>query len=116
MVCQKCGKELNANATFCGNCGMRVQLSNQTASAGTKSKSSALVLEILPGIVGILGIGWIYAGETQKGILILVGNIIIQIGLILTTGVGPICTVPLGIVLSAYMLNQHIKKSPLLWT
>ncbi|MCJ7661610.1 MAG: hypothetical protein MUO67_20880 [Anaerolineales bacterium] len=37
-----------------------------------KDRSIAIILEILPGLFGILGIGWIYAENTAVGILILV--------------------------------------------
>lgn len=35
-----------------------------------KDRSIAIILEILPGLFGILGIGWIYAENTAVGILI----------------------------------------------
>jgi hypothetical protein len=61
MFCKNCGKEVDANAEFCGNCGTRVseaasqpvsQPAGQTApaaqpvSAGGKKKGVALVLAI----------------------------------------------------------------------
>lgn len=33
----------------------------------------ALLLELLAGMFGFLGIGWIYAGQVKKGLLLLIG-------------------------------------------
>jgi hypothetical protein len=68
-------------------------------------------------IVNFLGIGWLYAGQTQTRLLIMFGNIIAQIVIALfTLFVGVLCTLPIAIGLSVYMLNEHIKKSPDAWT
>lgn len=127
MICQKCGAALEEGAAFCPSCGTRVQAEAQqattatvgvgaTAVPGAKSKSTALVLEIVAGLFGFLGIGWIYAGETQKGILILIGNFVLQgLVLVFTLFLGVICTIPLSAGISAYLLNEHIKKSPGQW-
>lgn len=140
MNCQKCGAVLEADARFCQSCGTAVQTRPQTqtsaastptgipgagvaagaASAvrpGAKSKSTAMILEIVGGLFGFLGIGWLYACQTQTGLLIMFGNIIAQIVIALfTLFVGVLCTLPIAIGLSAYMLNEHIKKSPDAWT
>ena len=34
--------------------------------------NNAIVLEILPGLFGFLGIGWIYSGYTQTGVILLI--------------------------------------------
>ncbi len=127
MICQKCGVALEDGAVFCPSCGARVQAEAQqtttttantgaAAVPGTKSKSTALVLEVVAGLFGFLGIGWIYAGETQKGVLILIGNLVVQfLVLIFTLFFGVICTIPLSAGISAYLLNEHIKKSPGRW-
>ncbi len=131
MICQECGTALEEGAAFCPSCGTRVQAEGQqttTASAnagagtsaavapGAKSKSTALILEVVAGLFGFLGIGWIYAGETQKGILILIGNFVLQgLVLVFTLFFGVICTIPISAAISAYLLNEHIKKSPGQW-
>lgn len=81
----------------------------------TKDKAIAYVLEIL-----LLGLGWIYAGETGTGIAILVSWIIVGlvIGITIdlaTGGFGCLCTVPLAIlayVLSLTQLSKYIKARP----
>ena len=84
-----------------------------------KDKSVALILEILPGLFGLLGFGWIYSGQTTMGIFWLVGMLvwgIIAITIVvLSGGFGCFCTVPVNIVLiavSAMLLNNHIKDHP----
>jgi hypothetical protein len=59
----------------------------------------ALILEILPGLLGFLGIGWMYIGRVGIGILLLIGWWIILgsvafVGLIsgvLTGGLATLC-------------------------
>ena len=131
MNCQKCGTVLETNAAFCPNCGAPVQpqASTQQTTANTgsgatlagsatsvKSKSTALILEIVAGLFGFLGIGWIYAGQTQKGVIFLVANFVVQGLFFVTTVVGPLCTIPIGVAISAYLLNEHIKKTPGQWS
>jgi hypothetical protein len=41
-----------------------------------KDRSIAIILEILPGLFGILGIGWIYSGKTGTGLAWLIGYLI----------------------------------------
>lgn len=81
----------------------------------TKDKSIAYILEFL-----LLGLGWIYAGETGTGIAILVGWIVVGLGIgitvdVATGGLGCLCTGPLSIlayVLSLTQLNKYMKSRP----
>jgi TM2 domain-containing membrane protein YozV len=63
----------------------------------TKDKAIAYILEIV-----LLGLGWIYAGETGTGIAILASWLIVGLGLgitvdFVTGGLGCLCTGPLSI-------------------
>lgn len=85
----------------------------------TKSKSTAMLLEIGIGLFALLGFGWIYAGQSSTGIVLLIVNIMLNIGYwivaAVTVGVSLICTVPLQIAaveISAVMLNSHMNKNP----
>ena len=86
---------------------------------GTKDKGIALVLEILPGLFGFPGIGWIYGGETTTGVIILGATLvwdIIAFGLLTITG-GLACTitVPINLVIvtvSSVLLNNHANQHP----
>ncbi|MBE7472256.1 MAG: hypothetical protein DPW09_10245 [Anaerolineae bacterium] len=45
--------------------------------SGGKDKGLALVLEIWPGLAGILGIGWMYSGHTIVGISLLLTGLVV---------------------------------------
>ncbi len=84
-----------------------------------KSKATALLIELLPGILfGLMGIGWMYAGKSDKGIWWLVGSIAwwVIMGLIglLTVGIGCLCFPLIWVAagISAYTLNNQMKAEP----
>jgi hypothetical protein len=84
-----------------------------------KDKSLAMVIEIIPGLFGFLGFGWIYAGNTNRGLLWLFGfltwTVIATIISVATVGIGIICWFPIsvaGIVISAVTLNTYTKQHP----
>lgn len=89
------------------------------APRAPKDRSLALVFEILPGLFGILGIGWIYSGQTTAGLLWLgcsLGwGLVAVITVALTSGFGCFCTVPISLILlavSATSLNSYTKSRP----
>jgi hypothetical protein len=84
-----------------------------------KDRSVALILEILPGLFGFLGFGWIYSGNTHTGIMWLIGvfiwDILAVIIDIATGGFGCFCTLPINVILiaiSASSLNTYTKQHP----
>jgi hypothetical protein len=84
-----------------------------------KDKSLAMILEILPGLFGFLGFGWIYAGNTSTGLIWLFGflawTVIATIISVATAGIGIFCWFPIsvaGIVFSAVALNRYTKQHP----
>jgi hypothetical protein len=84
-----------------------------------KDRSVAMILEILPGIFGILGIGWMYSGQMWTGIAWLVGGLVwglfALILLAVTAGFGCICTLPVSIgliVFSANGLSKYTRSRP----
>ncbi len=74
MFCKNCGKEVNDNAVICVHCGCAVTQVDpgvnpiDAASASPKSKTTALVLCIL---LGYIGVHRFYAGKIGTGILML---------------------------------------------
>lgn len=146
MNCPNCGFQNREDAKFCSNCAYAlggtlpftpVAAQNPYPNAALqpvtpmsapgpsypaappKSKSTALILEILLGLFGFLGFGWIYVGETQRGILTLIGYIVFAIisaiAITVTAGLGCFICVPLlwgGIAYSAYQLNLYTKARP----
>ena len=126
-TCTSCGKFI------CSDCAVEVQgklVCRECLSAGRasvaplssvprplKDRSIALVLEILPGLFGFLGFGWMYSGNVTVGILFLIGffgwSVVAAIIDIFTAGIGLLCTVPLGllaIAFSAITLNSYTKQ------
>jgi TM2 domain-containing membrane protein YozV len=84
-----------------------------------KDKSLAIILEILPAFFGILGIGWIYSGNTNAGIGWLIGFLVWNgIALVLdviTVGIFLCVHIPVNIgiiALSTIMLNNYTKQNP----
>jgi hypothetical protein len=84
-----------------------------------KDRGLALIFEILPGLFGLLGFGWIYSGNTNTGIIWLVGMlvwVVVAFFIILfTIGLGFFCVAPIHIALiavSAYQLHTYTKAHP----
>jgi len=84
-----------------------------------KDRSVAYILEILPGLFGILGIGWLYAGNTGVGIAWLIGVLLWDVFAIIidiaSVGFGCFCSVPVNIVLitlSSVLLSNYVKQHP----
>ena len=84
-----------------------------------KDRSIAIILEILPGLFGILGIGWIYAENTAVGILILVlyllWNAFATLLDVLLGGLFLCIHIPINIlclILSPLLLNNYTKQHP----
>jgi len=82
-----------------------------------KERSLALILEIVGGLFGLPGIGWIYAGQTNAGIILLVVMIIINalglFGALITFFGTCLCSIPLNLVVmgvSSYLLYTHTKQ------
>lgn len=85
---------------------------------GSNKKTEALVVEIIASLFGIYGIGWLMAGETNTGILLLIGSFVLYwpifiLGTIFTLGVGLLCLGPLGIaaiIVNAILLNNALNR------
>lgn len=84
-----------------------------------KDRSIALILEILPGLFGFLGLGWIYAGNLTVGVLALVGFLLFLgielLVIVFTGGLAACCLLPLNlaaVAVSALLLNNYMKERP----
>jgi TM2 domain-containing membrane protein YozV len=85
----------------------------------SKDRTLALVLEIVGGLFGLPGIGWLYGGQIVAGMLILGVMIGIDaaglVSAIFTAGLSCLCSVPFALVVagvSSYMLYNHTKQHP----
>lgn len=78
----------------------------------------ALVLELVFGIFGILGTGWLYAGNVAVGLALLFGFFILligeAIGVALTAGLVACFLIPVNIciaVVSAFKARDHVRNT-----
>ncbi len=80
--------------------------------------NNALIVEIILSLFGLFGVGWLIAGETTIGTILLIGSIfiywpIVILGTIFTFGLGLICLGPLAIgaiILNILLLNKGLDR------
>ena len=83
--CDKCGAELkNENAKFCDKCGAKVKFTSNTQSNNNNPNIPLEVNEKNMAIALLLsfiwsGLGLLYAGNMEKGIILVVSAIIVEI-------------------------------------
>ena len=144
MNCVNCGREAAPGDTYCRNCGARLVTEGADATrAGTpsgmpnvggggapyaprsgpsspsepKDPTLAFVLEVLPGLFGVLGIGHMYAGYINRGVVLLVVWAVFVLAEV-STGV-ICCFFPLNLivpVLSGYWVRREMDGQPVPWT
>lgn len=93
--------------------------------ATPKDSGTALILEIIPGLLGFPGFGWIYAGNLARGLVTLIGYwLLVGLEILLgglfsavTLGLGTCIVLPLVLIinggfigLSAHQLNRHVQR------
>jgi hypothetical protein len=123
-ICRECAVEMQ-NKLVCREClslgkvALPVAVPQAYGGQGLKSKSTALILEILPGLFGFLGFGWIYAGNTTTGVIWLicffVWDIIAGVLAAFTVAISLCFTLPVNLILlaiSAFTLNNYVKNHP----
>src|SRR5215469_709455 len=94
---------------------MNVFVNNAPA---TNKDSGPLIAEILLSLFGIYGVGWLMAGETTTGIILLICSFVVYwpimiLGTIFTLGIGLLCLGPLAIgaiIANAVLLNNHLNR------
>ena len=88
-------------------------------AAPAQKNSGALLAEIILSLFGIYGIGWLIAGETTIGVILLICSFVIFWPLaimfaVFTLGLGIfVCDLPLaigGIILNAVLLNNRLNR------
>ena len=88
-------------------------------NAGASKNNTPLIVEILLNVfLGIYGVGWLVAGETTTGIVLLVCSIllwwpILAAIFVFTLGLGFFCDVPIwitAIIVNAILLNNVLKR------
>jgi hypothetical protein len=80
---------------------------------------AAIVVEVVAGLFGFWGIGWLMRGYTLTGALLLIGGLvfgaIMLVVSLLTFGVGFLCWGPLNLVVmvcSAIALSNRLRSGP----
>jgi hypothetical protein len=80
---------------------------------------TAVIIEALSAVFGLFGLGWMMAGRTSTGVLLVLGGLlwdgIAIAGTHVTLGVGACCFIPLHVVfvvLSTVLLSNYIKSLP----
>ena len=113
-ICEACAVEVQGKLV-CRNC-----LSAGRATRRKYDPNTAFIIELIGGFFGLLGIGYLYAGKTQDGILRLViwliYNVIVWTGILALSAIiiGVVC-IPLQLVVqiaapiwSAYELKKQL--------
>lgn len=124
-ICRECAIEVQ-NKLICREClstGKAAIPTPGNVSSSLKDRSIAMILEILPGLFGILGIGWIYAGQNNKGVKYLIGflawHFLVVLPVALITASGGLCiTIPIDLIIigiSASSLNSYTNQNPQLF-
>ena len=86
--CRNCGYELTGDYKFCPECGYDLSgkvTANQSSVPSANSGEKSLVLAVILSVI-FPGLGQIYLGLNQKGILFIVGYIISAILIFLLIG------------------------------
>jgi hypothetical protein len=81
-------------------------------------KDTAMVTEFILSLFGLFGVGWIIAGSTVTGVLLLIGSVFIYWplmigGVILTRGIGLLCLGPIAIgaiILNTLLLMMALRR------
>jgi hypothetical protein len=78
------------------------------------SRTAAIIAETILDLFGIYGVGWLIAGETTTGIILLVASFVwwsvAVLVTLFTVGVGLLCIVPLDLIfllVSVILLAQR---------
>lgn len=95
------------------------QMTNVTVVNNAQTSNTPVIVEVLLNFfLGIYGVGWLMAGETTTGIVLLVCSFVVYwpvlIGLaVLTLGIGLFCDIPLvigAVILNAVLLSGALKR------
>jgi len=98
---------------------VNVNIAVPVMTPASPGKPGAIVAEVLLNVfLGIYGVGWLIAGETTTGIILLICSIflywpIMILGAIFTVGLGLICLIPLAIaalITNPILLSNTIKR------
>ena len=141
MRCPECGATIPENSRFCNSCGNALPepvpapqptappVAAPPAVAGppvtpastmvkpAKDPSTALLIELVGTLFGFMGLGWIYAGYTSRGITLLVVWLLVVVVAVvisaLTAGIFACLWLPAQIaaaVISGLQVKQAVER------
>jgi TM2 domain-containing membrane protein YozV len=125
MQCPNCEATISEGSGFCNNCGYDLrpraaapQSQQQVVYVkAAKDPSTALLIEMVGAFFGLMGLGWLYAGYTNRGVILLLvwlGVVIVAaIVTALTAGIFACLWLPVQIaaaVVSGLMVKQAVEQ------
>lgn len=121
MQCPNCQAVLPDASSFCNNCGY--DLRPRTAAPPgvyaqpAKDPNMAFLIELVGTLFGFMGLGWIYAGYTNKGVVMLIVWLLIVVVAavisVLTAGIFACVWLPaqvIAAVVSASQVKQAVAR------
>jgi hypothetical protein len=121
-VCAKCGAKLAKSAAAAAAAKRPAAKQAALPATGTvrpaKSRRTAILLEVIPAILGVFGLGWLYAGNRSIGLVWLIGMLIwdaFVVGSALFTGGAALyITLPISVLMifiTFITLNNYLGRN-----
>lgn len=124
MQCPNCQVVLAEGSAFCNNCGYDLRpraaappgaaVPQRAYAQPVKDPSTAFLIEMIGTFFGFMGLGWIYAGHTNRGIVMLVVWLLVVITAAvitaLTAGIFACIWLPVQVV-AAVVSGLQVKKA-----
>ena len=124
MNCPRCGATNTETARFCANCAQPLApqaaaVPQNAAARSAPDPNTAFVLELVLGIFGFMGIGWVYGHRTTLGLVMLLSwwlVVVAGIGGSVATGFfGCLLWLPVHFVapfISATLVRKELEQNP----
>jgi TM2 domain-containing membrane protein YozV len=121
MQCPNCQAVLPDASSFCNHCGYDLR-PRAAAPAGmvaqpAKDPNTAFLIELVGTLFGFMGLGWIYAGYTNKGVIMLIVWLVVVVVAavisVLTAGIFACVWLPaqvIAAVVSASQVKQAVVR------
>lgn len=103
--CDSCGSSVNDNQAMCISCGVQLKEIKKTQSMDSTNPAIMGILSFL-----LVGLGQIIMGQTAKGIVMLIGAIILGI---FTFGLSALLTTPISIIDAILIAKKKQQGKPI---
>ncbi len=138
--CERCGKEVPENITFCPSCGTIISPAQSSMHSTAQSaahtfsntafgntytpvrptkNNTPLIVEILLNLfLSLYGVGWLMAGRIRVGVILLIASFVVYwptliFGILFTFGLGVFSLGALAlslVILNAILLNNYLNR------